>query len=406
MLILHPKEALSRMTSAFFEHTGDFIEYAVENHMEKTGQETPLLDGEPEPGKWYRIPLENGLSGDGSGYHIYLKKGTLPYLCLFLSGGGMAWNAYSASRPVTGGRIAAGVPNFYWNNLRPFTQVMNIHFGITEAGNPRNPFSQWNFIVITYATGDFHLGNGSLRYSSEEGQTKTLHFHGYRNFCAAMEKARSFFPHPERLLIAGDSAGAFAVPALASEIMESYYPECRDVTLFSDSALLERSDWVSIIKDVWEAKESIWKPLHTENPAADWYESLLATKPEGIRLLYASSTHDYLLSMFQNEFLSSQFVTDARIQEYYFQRLSAMLSRLSDIGVPFGYFLYNWKNPLFTHGGTVHTAVRYPYFYFRRKGSVSMAEWLHDAVFGNVYNVGEEYREAAVHGMNGQMAHN
>ena len=46
----------------------------------------------------------------------------------------MAWNAYSASRPVTGGRIAAGVPNFYWNNLRPFTQVMNIHFGITEAG--------------------------------------------------------------------------------------------------------------------------------------------------------------------------------------------------------------------------------------------------------------------------------
>ena len=387
MLILHPKETISRMTSAFFEHTGDFIEYAVENHMEKTGQETPLLDENPEPGKWYRIPLESGLSGDGSEYHIYLKKGTLPFLCLFLSGGGMAWNAYSASRPVTGGRIAAGVPNFYWNNLRPFTQVMNIHFGITEAGNPRNPFSQWNFIVITYATGDFHLGNGSLRYSSEDGQTKTLHFHGYRNFCAAMEKAGSFFPHPERLLIAGDSAGAFAVPALASEIMETYYPECKDVTLFSDSALLERSDWVSIVKDVWEAKEQIWKPLHTENPTADWYEHLLARKPEGIRLLYASSTHDYLLSMFQNEFLSGQFATDAEIQEAYAQRLSVMLSRLSDIGVPFGYFLYDWKNPLFMHGGTVHTAVRYPYYYFRRKGSVSMAEWLHDGVCGNIYNV-------------------
>lgn len=391
MQIVHPKESFSQMVSAFLEHTGDFIEYSVGNHVEKTGQEAPLLTDDPEPGKWYRIHLEDGLSGDGSEYHIYLKKGTLPYLCIFLSGGGMAWNAYSASRPVTGGRIAAGVPNFYWNNLRPFTQVMNIHFGITEAGNPRNPFAQWNFIVITYATGDFHLGNGSLLYSTEEGQTKTLHFHGYRNFLSAMEKARFFFPHPDLLLIAGDSAGAFAVPALASEIMNTYYPDCKDVTLFSDSALLERADWTSIIKDVWKARECFWKPLHTENPAADWYESLLHQKPEGIRLLYASSTHDYLLSMFQNEFLTNNFLTDAKIQEYYFHRLSSMLSRLSDIGVPFGYFLYNWKNPLFTHGGTVHTAVRYPYYYFRRKGSVSMADWLHDAVNGNVYHVGEEY---------------
>ena len=387
MMIVHPKEAISRMASVFLEHTGDFIEYSVGNHIEKSGQEAPLLSGEPEPGKWYRIHLETGLSGDGSEYHIYLKKGTLPSLCIFLSGGGMAWNAYSASLPVTGGRIAAGIPNFYWNNLRPFTQVMNINFGLTEAGNPRNPFDPWNFIVITYATGDFHLGNGTLLYSTEGGGTKTLYFHGYRNFVSAMEKARLFFPDPDRLLIAGDSAGAFAVPALASEIVSSYYPDCKEVTLFSDSALLERADWSSIIKDVWKAEERFWKPLHTENPAADWYESMLAGKPEGFRFLYASSTHDYLLSMFQNEFMTNHFTTGPEIQEYYSRRLSAMLSRLSDIGVPFGYYLYNWKNPLFTHGGTVHTAVRYPYFHFRRKGSVSMAKWLHDGVYGNVYHV-------------------
>ena len=157
---IHPKESLSQIASTLFEQAGDFVEHSVENHIEKRGQETPLLDGEPENGKWYRIHLPGGLSGDGSEYHIYLKKGTLPDLCIFLSGGGMAWDANSASLPVTGGRIAAGVPNYYWNNLRPFTQVMNIHFGLTEAGNPHNPFDQRNFIVITYATGDFHLGSG------------------------------------------------------------------------------------------------------------------------------------------------------------------------------------------------------------------------------------------------------
>ena len=333
MLTIDPKESISQITAAFLEHTGNFIEYAVGNHIEKTGQEAPVLNEDPEPGKWYRIPLEDGLSGDGSGYHIYLKKGTLPYLCLYLSGGGMAWDAYSASHPVTGGRIAAGEPNFYWNNLRPFTQVMNIHLGITEAGNPRNPFSQWNFIVVPYTTGDVHLGNGSLPYTTEEGQEKTLYFHGYQNFRAAMEKARLFFPQPDRLLIAGESAGGFAVSALAPEILKSWYPECKDVTLFSDSAQLEYSDWLPIIRDVWKAKEQFWKPLHTENPTADWYEHLLARKPEGIRLLYASSTHDHLLSMFQNEFLTNQFKTDAKIQDYFNQRLSAMLSRLSEIGV-------------------------------------------------------------------------
>lgn len=387
---IHTRESLSQKTSSLMEQAGDFIEQSVGTHIEKSGQEAPLLQGEAEPGKWYRIPLADGLSGDGSEYHIYLKKGSLPNLCIFLSGGGMAWDTYSASHPVTGGRIVAGEPNFYWNNLRSFTQLMNIRFGLTEAGNPRNPFGQWNFIVITYSTGDFHLGDGILPYPAEDGTTQTLHFHGYRNFVSAMETAKAYFPDPERLLIAGDSAGAFAVPALSPEILSTYYPGCEDVTLFSDSALLEREDWASVIKDVWKAKEAFWKPLYTRNPTADWYESLAAQRKKGIRVLYASSTHDYLLSAFQNEFLSNAFLTDQRIQEDYFHRLPPMLSRLSGLGIPFGYFLYSWRALIYAHGGTVHTAVRYPFFHMRTKGGMTMAGWLHDAVMGNVYHVGEE----------------
>ena len=56
------------------------------------------------------------------------------------------------------GTVAAGAPNYYWNNLRPFTQFMNINIGITETDTARNPFDDWNFVVITYATGDFHVG--------------------------------------------------------------------------------------------------------------------------------------------------------------------------------------------------------------------------------------------------------
>ena len=36
-----------------------------------------------------------------------------------------------------------------------------------------------------------------------------------------MKKAREYFPDPKKLLIAGDSAGAFAVPALAAEVIDA-----------------------------------------------------------------------------------------------------------------------------------------------------------------------------------------
>ena len=61
-----------------------------------------------------------------------LKRAQSDNLCVFLSGGGVAWNEYTAARPVTGGKVAAGLPNYYWNNLRPFTQIMNINIGIMD----------------------------------------------------------------------------------------------------------------------------------------------------------------------------------------------------------------------------------------------------------------------------------
>ena len=64
---------------------------------------------------WYRVPLERGLSGDGSEYYIYAKLADPEKLCVFFSGGGVAWNEFTAARPVTGGKVATGQPNFYWN---------------------------------------------------------------------------------------------------------------------------------------------------------------------------------------------------------------------------------------------------------------------------------------------------
>ncbi|MGN0362225.1 MAG: pectin acetylesterase-family hydrolase [Bilifractor sp.] len=364
---------------------GDLAEGVIGAEVERRF-EAPLLAGEPETDIWYRIPISNGMSGDGSEYHIYIKKGRCANTCVFLSGGGVAWNAYTAARPVTGGKVAAGLPNFYWNNLRPFTQIMNINTGITEIGNSHNPFNDWNFIVITYATGDFHVGNNEFHYTAEDGTEQVLYFHGYANFLEAMRKGVSFFSSPEKLLIAGDSAGAFAVPAVTTTILEEFYPACMDVTVLSDSGQLLYKNWKRTAKEVWKTDTQLWESIRSDNITVDWYRRLYGIWGDRIRYLYAGSPRDYLLSAYLNDVQTHQYGTNAEVQEEYYHQMQRMLRSLKEMTPKFGMFIYDFRNLRWFLGGTVHTAIRHKRFYFQTGSGKTMAQWLGDAVHGYVYD--------------------
>ena len=65
--------------------------------------------------------------------------------------------------------------------------------------------------------------------------------------------SKNLFKNPKKLLIAGNSAGAFAVPALTDEILRTWYPDVSDVTLLSDSALLLYNKWEYTAREVWKA---------------------------------------------------------------------------------------------------------------------------------------------------------
>ncbi len=368
--------------------TAEYIEQSLDRRIPTGRLAAPELNGKPKQGIWYKVPLEGGMSGDGSGYHAYLKRGHSKNLCIFFSGGGMAWDAYTAARPVTYARIAAGLPNFYWDNLRPVTQLMNINVGITQTGSRHNPFDDWHFLVITYATGDLHIGDHDFNYTAEDGAEKTLHFHGFNNYTESMKLISHWIRSPKKLLIAGNSAGAFAVPALAGDIIDNYYPDCKDITLLSDSGQFVFGKWRETVENVWRAPMSIVRPVHSENVTVDWYRHLHERYGKRLRYLYASSIHDYLLSAYYNEAVSGEFETTPEMQELFRIQLRLMVQQLREITPDFGFFIYDWKNILFTKGGTIHTAVREPYFYLKNKDGISMAEWLFAAVEGEIGNIG------------------
>ncbi len=372
----------------FASKAGDFVEEKIGKAIENSNRKAPDLPKDPEKMTWYRVPLERGLSGDGSEYYIYVKLADPEKLCVFFSGGGVAWNEYTAARPVTGGKVAAGQPNFYWNNLRPFTQLMNINVGITDNNNEKNPFRDWSFVVITYATGDFHVGNNDYPYKAEDGTDSVLHFHGYVNFLQSMQVAKDLFPNPKTLLIAGNSAGAFAVPALAGEIVDDYYPKARNITLFSDSGQLLYKNWRKTARNIWQCKESIWKPLKTDNITLDWYRDLYEKHGDRFRYLYSSSVRDYLLSAYYNDIINHRYKSDGDVQQEFCEQLKEMVAELKKISPYFGIFLNEWKIPIITSGGTVHTSVREHHFTLFTQNGISMADWLKDATEGKVYDVG------------------
>ena len=385
------KEQADALASMLKEKTGDFMEQSLESRIEGTKLEAPILDDKPKPGTWYKFPIEGGMSGDGSEYHIYMKFRRTKKLCIIISGGGIAWNQKMAAYPTTGARKLTWQPHYYWNNLRPVTQIMNINVGITENLR-RNPFDGWNMAVISYSTADLHVGDSSLEFVDEDGNPATLHFSGYRNFTLAMSEIRHKFPDVDQILIAGDSAGAFAVPALAPEILTTYYPTVMDVTLLSDSAQLEREGWQYTLKQVWNAPERLYKSDIGPNLTVSWMQYCMERLGSRCRYLYASSRRDYLLSAYQNEVLTGEFSTDEEIQGDFKIRLEGMIEELRELPQRVHFFINDiTMNPaMIGRGGTIHTLMRTPQFHTKTSEGVSMAQWLEAAVSGNLYDIGLE----------------
>lgn len=373
-------------TKDFIDRTADVLDERISAKMEGSSLEAPILTGEPKEYTWYRIPIKDGMAADGTPYHIYLRTGTVSKLCLFFSGGGLAWNDFTASHPTTGGPLLSRRPNYYYNNLRPVTQLLNIGAGIME-NSERNPFYDWNFVVITYATGDFHIGENDYVYADEVGNEQTLHFHGYANFHAALSCTKQFFPMIEQLLIGGDSAGGFAVPALAEEIADVYYPDCHDITLLTDASLLCYNDWQHTIKDLWKADPDKYTCIDQDNLTYVWYRKLLENNPGRFHCLYCGSIHDYVLSTYYNDINHRIFATDAKVQDIFHTQLSQMVYDLIALDPSFHFMIHNLKKPLTR--GTIHTAVRRIWFYTPTQGT-TIATWLHEALNGNPINVGLE----------------
>lgn len=345
--------------------------------------------GPLEPMRWYKIYLDGCKAATDLACPMYVKRGESKNLAVFFYGGGLVYSQQTLSGFITGDSLLTGTAMLATGEPDPVNEqqtfVARADNGIFSLGAD-NRFADWSIAAINYGTGDFHVGTAEVSYQDKRGRTVTRHLQGFCNASICLDKIQALFPEAEKLLICGESAGAFAVPAIAPEVIDRY-PDCQDITVFSDSALLLRDDWSHVAANFWKAPERIVKAVHSENIIADWFEALQRAYGHRIRCLYLCGAKDLALVSYQNYMDKGLFKEDYAGSAKLTRDLRAHVQRLKDIRPDFGIYIHNFptKNKVDCHE---HCTLTLPTFKAGRVDEISPMDWLYNCINGDIRDIG------------------
>ncbi len=328
----------------------------------------PELKGEPDVGKWYEVEVDGAKSSDGSEWHGIFRKGTENKVVVYFFGGGVSIT------PET----SEGGNEFYATNMTAQDFVAQGGIGSTAADNP---FKDWSFIVIPYATGDFHAGTGTY-----EGE-KTVYHTGYSNYSAYVEQVKQYLEEPDTLLVTGFSAGGFATSLLADDVIDRF-PGVENVTVCVDSSLLLYDGWHETAVDLWKAPAQISDRLITNNIVLDSLTALYEKRGDSVKILFDCSYRDDTLMQYQSYIDSGKMDKNKELGDNFQRDLKEMVNGLQTNIPGVGIYIWSYGEDTNTHN-TQHTIISSNVF-DKLGNDRSVGEWIYDAVDGDVKTYGLE----------------
>ncbi len=353
----------------------------------------PAYRGALKPYKWYRAALAGRVASDGSPYRVYLKKGSVNKLMIYFSGGGAAWSAETAARPMTLKSMLSGAEAYYFPAVKKYLEITLTGI-LSPKKNEKNPVSEWNVLYIPYSSGDFHVGNRAYDYLGLDGKQHTIYQHGERNVQAALDALPAEFRDPEMLLIAGESAGGFGCVANAPEIA-ARFPNAARVVVYADSAQLEHRPglWLQTLTERWNADARFHDGFGDDTQVeAFWFERIYRTLGDRALLLHSNTVADETLTAFQNKMRNDVFSAEGDALAEFQRGLADAVTRLRKLPTYRFYLSDQERNP--KTGLTPHTNSRWARFTTVRSGGLTVAEWLDGALkTGDAGNVGADLLE-------------
>lgn len=173
----------------------------------------------------------SGYPGTDKTYSFWAKRGKSENLVVYFEGGGACWDNLTCTFPIMNG-LPEQVPQFFMPAVPADANPAN-YSGIFQSSNPANPVKDWSMVYIPYCTGDLHTGSSTKTYYNAghpvfqwlPGEFQIEH-RGFDNFMVVLDFVTRKFREPEKVLVAGSSAGGYGATANAPWIQRSY-PEAK-----------------------------------------------------------------------------------------------------------------------------------------------------------------------------------
>lgn len=333
----------------------------------------PELNGDPEVGVWYRITPENAKSSDGSEWHGIFRKGSENKVVVYFFGGGVS---------ITG-ETSEGGTDFFATTMA--AQDFVAQGGIGSMAD-ENPFRDWTFIVIPYASGDFHTGTGEYHYI-QNGKEKVVYHNGYNNYSAFIEEIKEYVGEPDTLLVTGFSAGGFATSLLADDVIDRF-PTAQNITVCVDSSLLLYDGWHDTAVNLWQSPKEISDRLTTNNIVLDSLTALYEKRGDSVKILFDCSYRDDTLQQYQAYINNGKMDKTNELGDQFQQNLKDMVKGLQENIPDIGIYIWSFNQDEVTQN-TQHTIISGNVF-DKLGNERSVCEWIYGAVMGDVQTIGLE----------------
>lgn len=240
---------------------------------------------------WTWVDVEGTSCDDGSPTGIAVNPGATDNVLVLFNGGGACWDYTTC---IDLGTAASGP--FGASQWSGYARAWR--GSVFDRASEDNPFSDWTYVFIPYCTGDLHGGDHVVTYTRGDDSAEYAHV-GHTNVLRDLERIAATWTDPDKLVVAGLSAGGGGV-LLNYATFRWYYPNTESY-LIDDSLPMFVGDAIQPwMRETWI---ETWHLTPTVEPvcpgcAADFsqFHSALAARYPDDRMALTSSMQDATIS--------------------------------------------------------------------------------------------------------------
>lgn len=144
-------------------------------------------------------------------YSFFVSKGKSNKVVIDFIGGGACWDAETCSHDT----------KTFLESIDEYKRVFE-EKGIYARNNNENPLKDWTHVIVPYCTGDLHWGSNDKAYFKKDGSSFQVMHRGAINTKAVLKWVQDHNTSPDKILVTGFSAGAYASAYWLPRIRETY----------------------------------------------------------------------------------------------------------------------------------------------------------------------------------------